>query len=87
MPGRKRVVKGPDGSDLPGTELSFNPSLENWSEIMVEDGTVIRLKLVVTEVMRYEGLYDNEGNPVYRVGSQNVLVVSAPEELRKEASE
>ena len=87
MPERKRVVKGPDGKDTMATELSFNPTLENWSEVMVEDGSVIRLKLVVTAVMRYEGHYDAEGNPVYRIGSQNIMAVSSPDELRQEKNE
>jgi hypothetical protein len=47
----------------------------------VEDGTVLRVKLVATEVVRLDGQYDQEGNPIYMVNSTNVLAVSSPEDL------
>ncbi len=79
------MVPGPDGQDMSATELTFNPSVENWAEVMVEDGTVIRLKLVVTGILKIDDAYDDEGNPVYRVKSQNIMAVSAPEELRRKS--
>jgi hypothetical protein len=37
----------------------------------------------MTEILRIDGLYDSDGNPAYATKAQNVLVVNAPEELRK----
>jgi hypothetical protein len=84
MPERKKKVPHPDGSgrQVDGTPLTWQTGGEHWNEYLVDDGTVIRLKLVVTEVVRLDDEYDPEGNPIYMVGSTNILTVSAPEELK-----
>lgn len=85
MPERKKKVPSPDGSGqmVEGTVLPFQTGGENWNEYLVEDGSVIRLKLVVTEIVRVDGMYDQEGNPVYMVQSTNVLAVSSPDNLKQ----
>lgn len=66
--------------------MPFQTGGEHWNEYLVEDGSVLRVKLVATEIVRLDGQYDQEGNPIYMVNSTNVLAVSAPEDLmRKEA--
>ena len=57
------------------------------NEYLVEDGSVLRVKLVATEVIRLDDQYDNEGNPIYVVNSTNVLAVSAPEALMRKEGE
>jgi hypothetical protein len=76
------MVPTPDGP-REGTELGFRASAENWNEYLLDDGTVLRLKLIVTSVVRIDGEYDNEGNPAYLAQSTNVLAVSSPDELRR----
>jgi hypothetical protein len=65
------------------TEVGFRSSGEHWNEYLADDGTVIRIKLVVTEVLRVDGAYDDEGNPGYLVKSTNVTNISAPDDLRR----
>lgn len=79
---RKKTVKIGD-STVEVTEVGFRSSGENWNEYLADDGTVIRIKLIVTEVLRVDGQYDAEGNPGYVVKSTNVTNVSPPEELRR----
>jgi hypothetical protein len=50
---------------------------------MLDDGSVVKIKLVVTNVVRLEGEYDPNGLPVYLAQSTNVMAVSAPDNLRK----
>ena len=71
------------GRDVDGLELKFKSIREEWNEYDLEDGTTIRLKAVVTDVVRLNGEYDQEGNPVYVVKSGNMMVVKAPDELKK----
>ena len=66
------------------TELGFRPAGENWNEYLLDDGTVVRIKLVVTEVARIDGQYDAEGNPHYAIKSTNVIAISVPDELRRQ---
>ncbi len=80
---RKRKIRMPDGREVDAIELGFQASGEHWSEYLVDDGTVIRLKPVAVQVSRVEGEYDPQGNPVYLIQTQNVMVVSAPDKLRR----
>jgi len=63
--------------------MPFQVGGENFNEYAVEDGTIIKMKLVVTEVTRVDDLYDAAGNPVYVIASTNVTSVSPPESLRR----
>ena len=63
--------------------MPFQTGAEYFNEYLVEDGTVVKLKLVVTEILRLDGEYDAEGSPIYIVISTNVPYVSAPDDLRQ----
>lgn len=63
--------------------MSFQTGGEHWNEYLVDDGTVVRVKLVVTEIIRLDGEYNAQGEPLYTVESTNVSAISAPEELRQ----
>ncbi len=58
-------------------------SHEQWSEYILEDGTAIRIKIVITEVYRVDGLYDEDGNPVYQIKSNNVISAIPSEDLKR----
>lgn len=63
--------------------ISFRGDVEHWNEYLLDDGSVVRMKAVVTEIVRIEGQYDQEGNPAYMVFSTNVTHVFSPEGLKK----
>ena len=67
-----------------GDEVTVMESTERWSEIRLEDGTVIRVKPNVMSAIRLVGRFDNEGNPMYAIkGSQAVSIVSTPDHVKK----
>ncbi len=66
-----------------GISIPAISSSENWNEYLLEDKSVLKMKAVVTEIVRVDGSYDNDGNPLYVVKSSNVLTVSSPVELKK----
>lgn len=82
MARKKKINLG--GTMVEGTEIGFRPSGEHWNEYLLDDGTVVRIKLVLTGVVRIDGMYDAEGEPVYFANSTNVMGVSAPDELRRQ---
>ena len=84
MVDRKRKVTMPDGREVLAVEVPVQNSSEHWNEYLLNDGSVVRMKSVVTEVVRVEGEFDAQGNPVYLVQSTNIMSVSAPDELRKD---
>jgi hypothetical protein len=84
--GRKVKLPMPDGRMVEGIEVPIKESSEPWSEVHLEDGTIFRLKAVVASVVRIDGQFDQEGNPVYVVkATQAVSIVEVPESLRKKA--
>ncbi len=81
---RKTEILGVDGKMHPVTSVDIDESIERWNEIRLSDGTVLRMKIVVVEVFRFDDQHDADRNPVYSVKSSNVLVVgeAAPQELK-----
>ena len=76
----------PGGPLVDGVEVLVDESSEKWSEYKLEDGTTIRLKQVLTEVIR-TSQYDLEGNPVYTIKAQPVLsVVDVPDKLKRKTN-
>ena len=84
MAERKKSVPGSDGNLLEGTVVDVEESTERFSEVRLGDGTILKTKLTVVEVVRLDDEWDNDGNPAYVVKSANVVTVSeSPPELRK----
>jgi len=80
----ERTIKVPfEGKSHDAIDLDFKTINEDWNEYQVADGTIVRLKTVVTNIVKVPEKYDNAGNPVYIVKSSNVLSISAPEKLKK----
>ncbi len=75
------------GKDYEGIVVPVNESIERWTDVKLEDGTEIRLKPVITDVVRVPGLFDADDQPTYLVKSTNVMTVAAPESLAKRAKD
>lgn len=74
----------PGSGEVEVTDVGFEPVQESWNEYRLEDGTTLRLRLVLAAVYRVPGSRDAEGNPVYVARSTNVMDVEAPDNLREE---
>lgn len=87
MTTQKTTIKLPtsDGStvDVEGVEIPISKTQEQWSEIELEDGSTIRLKPTIIKVIKIEGQFDQEGNPMYVAQSAQLMVVNSPKGLRK----
>jgi hypothetical protein len=55
---------------------------ENWSEYILEDGSLVRVKPILAKVLRTEE-FDSEGNPIYQLVISSAVFVEVPEELKK----
>lgn len=81
---RPEKVVGPDGVEVECNSVRVIQSVERFSEVSLEDGTIFRIKPTVTKVLRLKEKWDDAGNPVYVIGSQNIVVLdSASEEFKK----
>ena len=68
-------------------DVPFQPDTESggekWSNYILEDGTSLKLRAVVAEVLRLEGEYGPNGDPIYTVNASLVVSSASPENLRK----
>jgi len=71
------------GKEVDAIDTSFRTVREEWNEYLLEDGTSLRVKCVVSEVFRVPEAYDQENNPVYVVKSANMVNVKSPDHLKK----
>jgi hypothetical protein len=72
--------------DVDAVEMSFQTGGEHWNEYLLSDGSVLKLKPVVTQILKMVNQYDQEGNPVYVVKAANVVAVSASDRARRPPS-
>jgi hypothetical protein len=84
MQDKKKVPFG--GGMVDAVSIPYHTTVENWNEYFLDDGTVIRVKTITSEILRVEDQWDEEDNPVYVVKSANFMHVNAPEKLRKGGS-
>lgn len=73
----------PGRGDVEAEEVRISSAHEHWNEYLLEDGTTLRLKIVLSDVHRVPDVFDDEGDPLYVARSTNVMDVSVPESLRR----
>ena len=79
---------GAPGEIVDGSEVPITESTERWTELHLEDGSVLRVKPNVLSAIRIDGKFDPDGNPMYALKtSQTMMVASAPEHLRKNSKD
>lgn len=77
MPGKKPVKIQYQGQTAKAIPVEVTSSNEPWSSYLLEDGTTVKIRTVVTQIFRLVDHHDNMGNPVYVTQSQN-LVAATP---------
>jgi len=66
-----------------GKRIDFKAVKEEWNEYDLEDGTKLKVKLILVDVLRLPD-YNPLGEPLYQIMSQNVLKTTyVPDELKK----
>jgi len=83
VPEKRSKVQMPTGVLADAVEIGVSEAIERWTDIKLEDNSSLRIKSVILGVVRVEGQYDPEGNPLYMVKANQVMTVSAPDHLRK----
>lgn len=63
-------------------EIDFSEEKEFWNEYKLEDGTTLKVKLVLRGVKRLSR-YEPDGTPVYVINSMNVVrAINVPSEIK-----
>ena len=75
------------GEEVEALPIDINQTNEYWNQYLLDDGTVIKMKLVATKVLRVDNKYDLEGNPLYIIQSTNITSVNASDNLKKKSNQ
>jgi len=73
------------GREVDTLSIPFKSIKEDWNEYDLEDGTTLKMKAVVSDIVRVDGQFDPEGNPLYLVKSGNMVVVNSPDNLKEKS--
>ena|ERR1700733_8447263 len=72
------------GQSVDAEVIEFEPEREQWSTYILHDGSTMKIKAVVAEILRLQGVFTPNGDPIYMVQAQQILHVNAPDSLRKQ---
>lgn len=64
--------------------VEINSTEEQWTKVFLEDGTVLKVRIVVSRAARStdKPIPDSNGEPLYRIHSNTIVVADVPDELR-----
>jgi hypothetical protein len=71
-----------NGQPVPGEEIEFEVEREGWNTYILHDGTKLKLKSVVSSIIRLDS-WKPDGEPVYIVNSSNIAAADVPDNLKK----
>lgn len=80
----KRTIQFKD-KEVEGTEVSFETIREEWNVYRLTDGTTLKFKAVVANIIRLDDEHNDVGDPIYIVNSRNLMTYTeVAEHLRKQ---
>ena len=74
----KKMKLNLGGKAVEAEKMDFKPIDENWSLYRLEDGTVVKLRLIVSEIFKLPGADPLTGMPQFLAKSSNVMAVEPP---------
>src|SRR2546426_10544890 len=77
-----KIVSPVTQRQVEAEQIDFESKAEPWSTYELSDGTTLKVRVILTGVLRIEGEYDQSGNPIYVVSSQTVIQANAPKKIR-----
>jgi hypothetical protein len=61
------------GREVEGESVDFLARKEDFNEYQLTDGKILKIKMVVTRIIRLGEEKAPDGNPIYLIQSQNVV--------------
>ena len=61
------------GRQVEGEAIDFLTRKEDFNEYQLTDGKILKIKMVVTRIIKLEEEKAPDGNPIYLIQSQNVV--------------
>jgi hypothetical protein len=67
---------------VPGQSIEIEMSSEPWAQYTLTDGSMVKVKLVLLDVIRLD-THNDQGDPVYQFQFQQIIGVEAAESLKR----
>ena len=81
---KTKVLSPMTAKEVDGFIVDVDESVERWSELKLSDGSTLKLKQVILQVIRLANEYDQNKNPLYLVQSAPIMAIgSVPDNLKK----
>ena len=81
--GQKRTVEY-QGRKVQGEVVEFEAVPENWTPYRLSDGTILKMRLSLLEVVRLlDEFQPQSGDPVYLFTAQTIVSADSPETLKQ----
>ena len=78
----KRLVDY-ENRKVEGEVVEFDPVPESWTTYKLKDGTTLKMKLSLLEVIRLPGEFNKQtGEPIYLFTAQQIVNSHSPENLK-----
>lgn len=83
----RRITIPFEGQMVAAEQLSFEPDTEPWTIYKLEDGTVLRIRMILANAARLVDRYKPDGEPIYVLGLGSIPVLDVPAELRQQIAQ
>jgi hypothetical protein len=84
MTNKRKINLG--GQEVMAEPIEFeSDGTEKWNSYVLHDGTELKVKAVLAEVLRIDGAYAPNGDPVYTINASIVVSSNSPEGLKRKA--
>ena len=64
-------------------EVEFEAEKESWNTYILLDGTTLKLRTILAEVLKVDGEYAPNGDPLYVINASTVINTNAPDNLKR----
>jgi len=72
---------------VPADRLAFEANKEPWTEYRLEDGTVLKVRIILANVARLVDRYKPDGEPIYVLGLGAMPVLEVSPDLIQRVAE
>jgi hypothetical protein len=71
-------IMGPKGQPVEAEQQHFKPIHEPWSEYELEDGKILKIRIIVSEIYKLDEVDKVTGRNAYMVKSDNIVSMEEP---------
>ena len=78
--GKTKTAGRKVGGPIP---VSITKAEEYWSIYKLSDGTTVRVRPIMVEIMRQRNKFDDKGNPFYTIKGGMIQELKSPNKLKR----